>query len=182
MFSSTIDFRSLGFQNSVYIQLYDLRPFLIPRGLKYLVRFYTPCIHYSTQRRQISLLYTRNRRSVSNNRSTKSSIAITTTTMKEIILVKRPSENEVTKYGKKSELHRRGFIMDAVEVDKNWSEEELRNRLGTMFGNKLNGVGLEPHKRYVNTLTFIFTTCTVYLELASNYKGSNKYSFVALIL
>lgn len=85
--------------------------------------------------------YTRNRRSVSNSRSTKSSTAIPTTTMKEVILLKRPGENEVPKYGKKSELHRTGFIMDAVEVDKNWSEEELRNRLGTIFANKLNGVG-----------------------------------------
>ena len=56
-------------------------------------------------------------------------------------MLRKPNEREVPKYGKKSEMHRTGYIMDAVLIDKSWSEQELRNRLATIFADKLKSTG-----------------------------------------
>ena len=92
------------------------------------------------QRRRVSTPYTRNRRSASNSSTTTTS-KVVTTAMKELILLRKLNKREVPKYGKKSEMHRTGYIMDAVLIDKNWSEQELRNSLATIFADKLKSTG-----------------------------------------
>ena len=97
------------------------------------------------QRRSMSSPYMRNcnRRSASNytcNSSTTTASKVATTAMKEVILLKKPCDREVPKYGKKSEMYRTGYIMDAVEIDRNWSEQEMRTRLATIFADKRKSI------------------------------------------
>jgi hypothetical protein len=59
--------------------------------------------------------------------------------MKEIVVLAAPNETDVPKYAKKVELHKNGYIMDAVEIDRNWSEKELREKIEASFADKLKG-------------------------------------------
>lgn len=63
-------------------------------------------------------------------------VAIST---KEVILLTSPSERDVPKYAKKLELHKNGMILDVVEIDRNWCEKQLIEKLEALFANKLNG-------------------------------------------
>jgi hypothetical protein len=47
----------------------------------------------------------------------------------------------VPKYAKKALLHKNGFIVDAVEIDRSWSEKELRDKCEVLFAGKLQGTG-----------------------------------------
>ncbi len=92
------------------------------------------------QRRRVSMPYTRNRRSAFNSSTTTTS-KVVTTAMKEVILLRKPNEREIPKYGK----------IWAVLIDKNWPEQELRNRLATIFADKpkiyrpsIQNLGMDP--------------------------------------
>ncbi|CAB4013454.1 Hypothetical predicted protein [Paramuricea clavata] len=93
--------------------------------------------------RQPSPYTRRNQRSVSTSRQTRMASACNscavTTTMKEIVLLVAPNETDVPKYAKKVELHKNGMIMDAVEIDRNWSEKELREKIEALLADKLKG-------------------------------------------
>ena len=52
---------------------------------------------------------------------------------KEIILLPNPGYSKVPKYKKKVELHKQGFILDSVPIERCWSEVELRGKIQTIF-------------------------------------------------
>lgn len=60
-------------------------------------------------------------------------------TTKEVILLTSPDERDVPKFATKLELHKNGMILDAVEIDRNWSEKQLIEKLEALFAHKLNG-------------------------------------------
>ena len=62
--------------------------------------------------------------------------------LKEVILLPKPSINTVPKYAVKAELHKKGFIMDLVPIDRSWNESQMRAKIEELFANVLcvNGV------------------------------------------
>ena len=104
---------------------------------------YNPSHNYgygnSSRRTRQPTPYTRrNQRSASRTASAVPSRQAATTT-KEVILLTSPSERVVPKYATKVELHKNGMILDAVEIDRGWSEKQLIEALENLFAHKLNG-------------------------------------------
>ena len=62
-------------------------------------------------------------------------------TLKEIILLPSPSTNIVPKYAAKADLHKRGFIMDMVPIERSWSESKIRDKIIEVFENVLRVKG-----------------------------------------
>ena len=97
--------------------------------------------------------YTQNRRQrrrVPYSRATSSSrgrpapkTRIEPPTLKEVILLPKSSWQVVPKYKKKAELHEKNFIVDSLQVERWWSESQLRNRIRTIFENKLLSRGIQ---------------------------------------
>ncbi|CAB4025956.1 Hypothetical predicted protein, partial [Paramuricea clavata] len=58
-------------------------------------------------------------------------------TLKEVVLLPSPSYSNVPKFSTKVELNNKGLIMDGFHVNKNWSEQELRDKLQATFENEL---------------------------------------------
>ncbi len=58
-------------------------------------------------------------------------------TLKEVVLLPSPSYSNVPKFSSKVELNNKGLIVDGFHVNKNWSEQELREKLQATFENKL---------------------------------------------
>ena len=49
-------------------------------------------------------------------------------TLKEAILLPKPSWGKVPKYAKKANLQEKGFILDCFPTERHWSESELKER------------------------------------------------------
>ncbi len=98
-------------------------------------RQYTP--YTRCAQRSVSTSQARTTASANHGRAT----CAVSTTMKEVILLLNPSEREVPKYAKKALLHENGFVVDAVEIDRSWSEKELREKCEVLFASKLKGIG-----------------------------------------
>jgi hypothetical protein len=64
-------------------------------------------------------------------------------TLKEIILLPKPSINSVPKYSVKADLHKRGLIIDSFPVERSWNESEMRARIEELFPNILCGNGVD---------------------------------------
>ena len=91
-------------------------------------------------RGQSTLPYARNNQTPS---SSTSSLSRQTTkreeppVFKEVILLPKPEFAEVPKYKRKSELHKHGYILDSVPIERCWSESHLIERIWAVFENKL---------------------------------------------
>ena len=101
---------------------------------------------YTNSRRQRRLrqapYHSRNRGSSTTRPQTANATKLPPT-LKEAILLPKPSWKKVPKYAKKADLQERGFIIDSLPIERHWSESQLKEKLTMAFEDKLRGAGGE---------------------------------------
>jgi hypothetical protein len=84
--------------------------------------------------------------------SGKKSKTVQGTFTKEIILLPSPGDKVVVKQGVKQMLYEKGHILNAVEIYKEWSAEDVLGHIKSCFGTKIpEGTGYE----YIMSIVYL---------------------------
>lgn len=62
---------------------------------------------------------------------------------KEVVLLTSPADNVVPKQQSKQNLYQLGHVLSAVQISKDWSENQVLQNLKDFFKEKLNDTRLE---------------------------------------
>ena len=94
---------------------------------------------YNRRQRRV-FPYSRNGRGSSSGRprATSTSTRTEAPALKEVILLPKPSWNEVPKYKKKAYLQERGYIIDSMPIERCWNERQLKESIMAAFDDKLS--------------------------------------------